>query len=296
MHEFKASLIGGQNLVFRPFIKIDDYGVTFKVPGLFSGDEKTIDFDSISSVSISGNPLVKDIIITTKGIGRIKAEGFSSGDAKEIKEIIEDYRQKKSKGNKEEYKQKILSKEEFESKKREQELAFLHSSKEIELAKIRRENDKIEKERLEKERAIVIQSDKEAISNKYKSIGFFIICWKYKITHTWQKIAVIIFIFITLYFAFKVTSDSITYFWDNNQFYEDVVQVENKKKFIDSLVSIRDFEQARINLNEIEFSVKTDNIFLKNKASEFNRVNNWFSLNKLAEIYKIEESKPNKKY
>ena len=52
METFIASRIAEGNRLFPAQVVIDQLGVTLKVPGLFSGNEKTIPFDRISSVDI----------------------------------------------------------------------------------------------------------------------------------------------------------------------------------------------------------------------------------------------------
>ena len=60
-----------------------------KVPGLFSGNEKTIPFARISSVDIDC-PLVgySTIIIETTGEGNIQAHGFTKAEVMRMKAMI----------------------------------------------------------------------------------------------------------------------------------------------------------------------------------------------------------------
>jgi len=63
--------------------------VTLKVPGFFSGKEKTIPFSRISSVNVDC-PFIgfSTIIIETTGEGEIRAHGFLQSEVKEMKELI----------------------------------------------------------------------------------------------------------------------------------------------------------------------------------------------------------------
>jgi len=89
METFIASLLTEGNRIFPSKIIIDKLGVTLKVPGLFSGNEKIIPFHRISSVDIDC-PFVgySTIIIETTGEGQIQANGFTKDEVKRMKEII----------------------------------------------------------------------------------------------------------------------------------------------------------------------------------------------------------------
>lgn len=89
MKVFTASRLSEGNKVFPARIVIDDDQVTLKVPGFFSGKEKSVPYTRISSVDIEC-PFVgySDIIIETTGEGSISAHGFTKGDVKEMKDLI----------------------------------------------------------------------------------------------------------------------------------------------------------------------------------------------------------------
>lgn len=73
MEIFMASRLTAGNKIFPSEISIGPRGVTLKIPGLFSGNEKTVPYTRISSVDIS-SPLVgfSTIVIETTGEGSIK--------------------------------------------------------------------------------------------------------------------------------------------------------------------------------------------------------------------------------
>ena len=98
MSKFTASLIGGQNLIFRPFIEVNDDNIRFKIPGFLSGDEQTMKIENITDIRISGDIISKSIEIYSSGLGLIKADGFSGSDAKQIKSLI-DFKQQELKRN-----------------------------------------------------------------------------------------------------------------------------------------------------------------------------------------------------
>lgn len=89
METYTASRLTEGNRIFTSKIIIDNLGVTFKVPGLFSGNERTIPFTRISSVDID-SPFIgySTIIIETTGEGQIRAHGFTRGEVKEMKRKI----------------------------------------------------------------------------------------------------------------------------------------------------------------------------------------------------------------
>ena len=89
MRTYTASRLTKGNKVFPSKITIDDLGVTFKDPGLFSAKEKTIPFSKIASVD-TDSPMLgySTIIIETTGEGRIHAHGFKKDEVIEMKELI----------------------------------------------------------------------------------------------------------------------------------------------------------------------------------------------------------------
>ena len=89
MEIFIASRLTTGNKVFPSKIIIDDLGITLKIPGLFSGNEKTVPYTRISSVDIIC-PFIgySTVIVETTGEGHIKAHGFTKSEAKRIKELV----------------------------------------------------------------------------------------------------------------------------------------------------------------------------------------------------------------
>jgi uncharacterized membrane protein YdbT with pleckstrin-like domain len=89
MEIFIASRLTAGNKLFPAQIIVDQDGVTLKVPGLFSGNEKTIPYTRISSVNIVC-PFIgySTISIETTGEGSIRAHGFTKSEVTRIKELI----------------------------------------------------------------------------------------------------------------------------------------------------------------------------------------------------------------
>lgn len=89
MRTFTASRLTQGNKLFPSKITIDELGVTFKDPGLFSAKEKTIPFSKISSVD-TDCPFIgySTFMIETTGEGHIRAHGFKKSEVMEMKEMI----------------------------------------------------------------------------------------------------------------------------------------------------------------------------------------------------------------
>ncbi len=92
MKQFTANRLAGGNRLFPAEIHIDDFGVTLKVPNLFSGKEQSLGYDKISSIKID-SPLVGFSKITFHTVGwawdSIVAEGFEKADAEEVKRLVQ---------------------------------------------------------------------------------------------------------------------------------------------------------------------------------------------------------------
>jgi len=87
--EFIASRLAEGNRLFPIQITINEVGITVKIPGLFSGETKTIPFTRIASVSID-SPLIgfSTITIENTGEGEIIAHGFTKDEVAEMKSLI----------------------------------------------------------------------------------------------------------------------------------------------------------------------------------------------------------------
>lgn len=84
-----ASRLTAGNKLFPSKISIGPNGVTLKIPGLFSGNEKTVPYTRISSVDINC-PFIgfSSISIETTGEGSIQAQGFRKNEVIRMKELI----------------------------------------------------------------------------------------------------------------------------------------------------------------------------------------------------------------
>jgi hypothetical protein len=87
--KFTASRLSEGNKVFPAEIIIEPNGLTVKIPGLFSGQSRHLDYQNIGEVSVDA-PLVGYSTITFFTAGtRVSAHGFTSSEVKQIKQAIE---------------------------------------------------------------------------------------------------------------------------------------------------------------------------------------------------------------
>jgi hypothetical protein len=87
--KYTSSRMSSGNSVFPARIELSETGVTMRISSFFSGNEKTIPYSQISSVSINC-PFFgfSSINIETTGEGEISLDGFYKGEVLEMKEII----------------------------------------------------------------------------------------------------------------------------------------------------------------------------------------------------------------
>ena len=87
--KFTASRLSEGNKIFPAEIIIEPNGLTVKIPGLFSGQSRHLDYLNIGEVGVEA-PLVGYSTITFFTAGtRVSVHGFTSNEVKQIKEGIE---------------------------------------------------------------------------------------------------------------------------------------------------------------------------------------------------------------
>ena len=284
MKTFKASTLAG-HLAFKPEIQIDDYGVTFKIPGLFSNQKKTVDFDNISSVSYSDGLLVKDIFISIKGADNIKAEGFSASDAKEIKKIIEDRKRNpvisSSENNESRKSRKKTRKHNSDDENNDNENETIEETKESPMDNFIRRQNNIELEYLKKEKEIelekqkielkekkleFIRNDKKRLIERYKAWAYFIIFWKYILDKIWKKIVFIIILLIIANSIYSYFHDLSSKDIDKQKLEKIYINLQNEKVKVDSILQfgIKDEEMKSVReYDDLYYKLSTSNRFLK---------------------------------
>ena len=82
--KYTASRLSSGNKLFPPSITVEDKGLTVKFPSLFSGKEKFVSFDDISSISFDA-PMVgfTKLHLNIRG-SKTTVEGFYKDDCKAI--------------------------------------------------------------------------------------------------------------------------------------------------------------------------------------------------------------------
>ena len=88
--KFIASRLSDGNKIFPPEIKIEDNGISIKVPGLFSNQEQYFAFNQIDSVAVETPLIGYSTISFYAGLNFVKAHGFTKSEVTEIKQIITD--------------------------------------------------------------------------------------------------------------------------------------------------------------------------------------------------------------
>jgi hypothetical protein len=90
--KFKASRLSEGNKVFPAEITLEDNSVEIRIPGLFSGDSKYLNYQDISAIEVD-KPMIGFCTIRLLVNGnKIEVHGFSKADVKEIRRIIDEKR------------------------------------------------------------------------------------------------------------------------------------------------------------------------------------------------------------
>ena len=88
-HHYTACRVAGNgNTVFPDEIIIDDDCVIYRKGQLMGYKETKIRFGAIGCVSVEARLLFADVIIETNGGMKIRAKGFTRGDASSIARLL----------------------------------------------------------------------------------------------------------------------------------------------------------------------------------------------------------------
>lgn len=92
LETFTASRLTRGNFLFPTVIEVSDKAVTRRKRSWFSSDEISISISKVASVHIKTGPLFSTINIESSGgEDPLTSNGHSKGDARRIKELVEDY-------------------------------------------------------------------------------------------------------------------------------------------------------------------------------------------------------------
>ncbi|MDB5021620.1 MAG: hypothetical protein JWQ28_2747 [Pedobacter sp.] len=90
--KFKASRLSEGNKVFPAEINLDENSVEVKIPGLFSGDSKYLNYQDITAIEVD-KPIIGFCTLRLYLNGtKIEVHGFSASDVKEIRRVIDEKR------------------------------------------------------------------------------------------------------------------------------------------------------------------------------------------------------------
>ena len=90
--KFKASRLSEGNKVFPTEINLEENSVEVKIPGIFRGDSKYLNYQDITAIEVDtpmiGFCTIRLFLNSTK----VEVHGFSKADVKEIRRIIDEKR------------------------------------------------------------------------------------------------------------------------------------------------------------------------------------------------------------
>jgi hypothetical protein len=90
--KFKASRLSEGNKVFPTEINLEENSVEVKIPGIFSGDSKYLNYQDITAIEVD-TPMIGFCTLRLFLNGtKVEVHGFSKADVKEIRRIIDEKR------------------------------------------------------------------------------------------------------------------------------------------------------------------------------------------------------------
>ena len=90
--KFTASRLSEGNKVFPAQIILEADNVEVKIPGLFSGDSKYLNYEDITAIEVDSPMIGFSTIRLFHNGNKVEVHGFSKGDVKEIRKLIDEYR------------------------------------------------------------------------------------------------------------------------------------------------------------------------------------------------------------
>ena len=93
--KFTASRLSEGNKVFPAQILLGENGVEVKIPGLFSGDSKYLNYEDITAIEIDTPMIGFSTIRLFHNGNKVEVHGFSKSDVKEIRKVIDENRSKR---------------------------------------------------------------------------------------------------------------------------------------------------------------------------------------------------------
>lgn len=95
--KFTASRLSEGNKVFPAEIYLEDNSIEIKVPGLFSGDSKYLNYEDITAIEVDSPMIGFSTLRLFHNGNKVEIHGFSKSDVKEIRRIIDEKRSQRRK-------------------------------------------------------------------------------------------------------------------------------------------------------------------------------------------------------
>lgn len=259
--KFIASRLSEGNKIFPAEIHIEQTGLTVKIPGLFSGQSKHLDYQQIGEVSVD-TPLIGFSTITFFTAGtRVSAHGFLSDEIKQIKNAIDNGRKISTSNFRSEHEQievKRKIKENHVEKETEKDIKNLAIKKELEL-ELKYKAFELEREERNKQR---IETE-ELLKSKNTFTYYAKWVWLVLLNKAWKKILFSIIILLFANWAINTLSDKINFKDDENKIKTEIQRLETTRKNIDNLIELKKVDEAEIALVDLVWRFKTNNNYLK---------------------------------
>ena len=90
--KFKASRLSEGNKVFPAEINLEENNIEIKIPGLFRGDSKYLNYQDITSIEVDSPMICFCTLRLFMNGNKVEVKGFSKSDVKEIRRIIDEKR------------------------------------------------------------------------------------------------------------------------------------------------------------------------------------------------------------
>ena len=95
--KFKTSRLSEGNKVFPAEINLEENSVEVRIPGLFSGDSKYLNYQDITAIEVDTPMIGFSTLRLFHNGNKIEVHGFSKSDIKQIRQMIDEAKSKRRK-------------------------------------------------------------------------------------------------------------------------------------------------------------------------------------------------------
>ena len=95
--KFKTSRLSEGNKVFPAEINLEENSVEVRIPGLFSGDSKYLNYQDITAIEVDTPMIGFSTLRLFHNGNKIEIHGFTKADVKEIRKLIDEGRSRNKK-------------------------------------------------------------------------------------------------------------------------------------------------------------------------------------------------------